>query len=489
MIIDVDLYEKIRRLYEHEGKSQRAIARALGISRNTVKKYCQGSLVPWERQGQSGRKRYVITEDVLEFIKSCLAEDEKENIKKQVHTAKRIYDRLVAEKKFTGGESTVREVVAQLRGKQSKVFVPLSFEPGEAFQIDWGEATVYLGEEKTKINFFCMRECYSADIFCAAFYRQNQESFFEGHILGFDYFAGIAKRLIFDNAKIAVKEGFGAKAMMQDDYTALAAHYAFGVDFCNIAAGHEKGLVEGLVGWVKRNVFVPVPRVNTLAELNAELLHRCEKYRQHKIAGREQPVGEMALLAQAKMTPLPKYRFDSSKSVTAKVNDYATVRFEGNNYSVPIKYAGKEVSVKGYGNEVVIFYRNLELARYLRCYEKGKTMYRLEHYIGLIESRPRSVFNARPVKENVSAKLMQVGRRLTGPKEMVKLLRLCLDYGEEEVLKVIDSFGANEFTVDQVWAQLIPAASPANTYPEIEIPVTKPCFVKYDALVAKGAVM
>ncbi len=137
MIIDVDLYEKIRRLYEHEGKSQRAIARALGISRNTVKKYCQGSLVPWERQGQSGRKRYVITEDVLEFIKSCLAEDEKENIKKQVHTAKRIYDRLVAEKKFTGGESTVREVVAKLRVKQNKVFVPLSFEPGEAFQIDF----------------------------------------------------------------------------------------------------------------------------------------------------------------------------------------------------------------------------------------------------------------------------------------------------------------------------------------------------------------
>ena len=109
MGIEVDIYEKIRYLYEREGQSQRAIARILGVSRNTVRKYCKGSQVPWERQGVSGRNRYVITEEVLGFIEDCLATDEEEDIKKQVHTAKRIYDRLVEEKHFTGGESTFRE--------------------------------------------------------------------------------------------------------------------------------------------------------------------------------------------------------------------------------------------------------------------------------------------------------------------------------------------------------------------------------------------
>jgi len=237
----VDIYEKIRHLYEHEGKSQRAISRILGVSRNTVKKYCDGSHVPWERQGQSGRRQYVITDEIMEFIKSCLATDEAENIKKQKHTAKRIYDRLVDEKGFNGGESTIREIVANLTEKQKKVFIPLSYEPGEAIQIDWGEATVYLVGKKIKVNLFCMRECYSADIYCGAFYRPNEESFLEGQVTGFEYFDGAPKRMIFDNAKVAVKEGFGVHAKAQDRYKALSAHYAFKCDFTNIAAGHEKG--------------------------------------------------------------------------------------------------------------------------------------------------------------------------------------------------------------------------------------------------------
>ncbi|WP_347489255.1 hypothetical protein ABDB91_18795 [Desulfoscipio sp. XC116] len=193
MSIEVDIYEKIRHLYEHEGKSQRAISKILRVSRNTVKKYCDGSHVPWERQGKSGRQQYVVTDEIMEFIKSCLASDEAENIKKQKHTAKRIYDRLVDEKGFKGGESTIREIVAKLKEKQKKVFIPLSYEPGEAIQIDWGEATIYLVGKKIKVNLFCMRECYSADIYCRAFYRQNEESFLEGQITGFEYFDGAPK--------------------------------------------------------------------------------------------------------------------------------------------------------------------------------------------------------------------------------------------------------------------------------------------------------
>jgi transposase len=487
--IEVEIYERIRYLHEHEGMGQRAIAKALGISRNTVKKYYDGSQVPWERQGVSGRKPYVMTEEVILFIKECLAQDETENIKKQKHTAKRIYDRLVDEKGFTGGESTIREVVAQLRENRPDAFIPLAYDPGEAIQIDWGEAKIYLAGKKITVNIFCMRECYGADIYCAAFYRQNEESFLEAQVSGFEYFGGVSKRIIFDNAKVAVKEGFGAHAKVQDKYKALSAHYAFQCEFCNVAAGHEKGLVEGLVGWVRRNIFVPIPRVNSIQELNSELMNRCLKYREHKIKGKPSTVGEMAAVSRAHMTQLPRYKFDSSKTITARADSFSTVRFHYNNYSIPYQYAGREISVKGFGNEVAMFYRNTEIVRYTRCYERNKTMYRLEHYIDLIERRPRSVFNAKPVKNSISAELIEIGRKLSGPHEMVKLLRLFVDYGEEKLITAISHVQSPEISVEQIQAYLVPNFTPAKIQPDIDIKVARPQFDKYDSLMKGDAVV
>lgn len=489
MSIEVDLYKRIRYLHEHEGKSQREIARVLGVSRNTVKKYYEGSQVPWERQGISGRSPFVVTDEVINFIKECFAHDEFENISKQKHTAKRIYDRLVEEKEFCGGESTIRRIVRELREKQAKVFVPLSYDPGEAIQIDWGEATIYLAGKRIKVNLFCMRECYSADIYCKAFYRPNEESFLEGQICGFDYFEGVAKRIIFDNAKVAVKEGFGIHAKVQDRYTALAAHYAFKCEFCNIAAGHEKGLVEGLVGWVRRNILVPIPKVETIEELNEEILRRCLKYRNHKITGRNQNVGEMAQTTRVRLTTLPRYRFDSSKSIVARVDDFSTVRFDYNHYSVPVKYAGKEVSVKGYGNEIHIMYRNTQVARYPRSYERGQTKYCLEHYIDLIEKRPRSALNAKPVKSTLSAELLEISKKLSGPREVVKLLRICVDYGEDKLLTAIGCIKGTEITVEQIRAHLIPVTTPTKIQLNMDIKVAAPQFNKYDALLKGGAVV
>lgn len=165
MKIDVELYEQIRELYVHEKLSQRQIATKLGVSRTTVRKYCKGDCVPGHRKGISGRYEYVITAEIRSFIEECLEEDRRTNISKQKHTAERIHARLVTEKNFTGGKSTVRKVVAELRQKIPKVFIPLSYELAEAAQIDWGEATVILDGERIKVQLFCMRLCYSAAIF------------------------------------------------------------------------------------------------------------------------------------------------------------------------------------------------------------------------------------------------------------------------------------------------------------------------------------
>ena len=274
-----------------QGMSQRQIATSLQISRNTVKKYWNGDSVPWERKNYS-REASVLTENVVSFVRHCLEEDTR-SPKKQRHTAKRIYDRLVDELGFTGGETTVRRLVSQLREKPQEAFVPLSFPPGDAMQIDWGEATVYLSGEKTVVNLFCARLCYSGAPLVLAYRRQNEESFLDALVQVFRYFGGAPRRVIFDNGKVAVKDGFGAHARKQAGYAALAAHYGFEAIFCNPASGNEKGLVEGLVGYSRRNTCVPVPKVDSMEDLNALFQKKCRKYLAHQIRGKEANVGFM----------------------------------------------------------------------------------------------------------------------------------------------------------------------------------------------------
>lgn len=238
-----------------EGKSQRQIARTLGISRNTVAKYCNGNIYPGIRADYH-RDASVVTPDVIRFILQCLQEDALEPNPKQHHTAKRIYDRLVTEMGFKGSESNIRKTVRTLRGRSQDVYVPLSFAAGDAMQIDWGEAYAYIDGVRTKLNVFCARLCYSCAPFAVCFHKQNTESFLEGLILAFEFFWGVARRVLFDNAKVAVKKGTGRKAIPQESYAALAAHYCFDPVFCNARSGNEKGLVENLVGWTRRNIFV-----------------------------------------------------------------------------------------------------------------------------------------------------------------------------------------------------------------------------------------
>ncbi len=156
--------------------------------------------MPWERKSYS-RKASVLTEEVVDFVRKCLDEDTRCKSRKQHHTARRIFERLVAECGFTGGETTVRRLVKELREKNQEAFVPLAFPPGGALQIDWGEATVYLDSMKKTVNLFCARLCYSDAPIVLAYRRQNEESFLDALVQVFQYFGGVPKRVIFDNGK------------------------------------------------------------------------------------------------------------------------------------------------------------------------------------------------------------------------------------------------------------------------------------------------
>lgn len=163
-----------------------------------------------------------------------------------------------------------------------------------------------------------------------------------------------------------MKEGFEVHAKPQNRYKTLGAHDAFTPEFYNIASGHEKGLVEGLVEWVRRNHLVPIPRVKTLDELNEVLKEKCTSYFNHQIKERKLTVGELFGYEVNCLTPLPTYRLDVSRSITVKVDKFSTVKFDYNYYLVPIEYAGKSVSITGYGNDVYIYYQYKQIPHYQR---------------------------------------------------------------------------------------------------------------------------
>lgn len=389
------------------------------------------------------RKEYlrapsVVTAEVEKFIRMCLDSDRKEGLRKQTHTAKRIYDRLVEEMGFTGSYSIVRRVVHEMRAQYipSQADMPLEYDPGDAIQIDWGEATIYLRGERNVVQIFCGRLCYSCDIFVMACLNQNAESFLEAQQRMFDHFGGVPRRLIFDNGKVGVKEGFGLHAVAQDYYRMFSAYYVFHTDFCNVASGNEKGLVENLVGYSRNNFLVPVPRVDSMGTLNAQLLEKCLQHRDtHKVQGRSQSVKDLYLADRTCLRPIAPYRYDTARMATPTVGDYATVHFDRNEYSVPVRFLRKPVTAKGYANKVVITCDNSTAVTYERLSGQGKTAYKLEHYIGLLERKPRSVFQAKPVRQNVKKELLNLGRHLPGGnKDMVRLLRLCVDYGEDRVI-------------------------------------------------------
>lgn len=429
MVITVDMYAEIRRLWM-EGCSQRSIAKRLQISRNTVKKYCAGAHVPWEQKPRQ-RSSPVVTDEVRAFIQACLVEDELHGLKKQSHTARRIYDRLSAELGFSGGESTVRNIVHEMRQKTAAPYVPLYFPAGSAAQVDWGEAVIYLAGKKTTVNLFCARLCYSCAPIVFAYRRQNEESFLGAFVRAFAYFGGVPKRIIFDNARVAVKEGFGAHARKQEGYAYLSAHYGFEAVFCNPASGHEKGLVEGLVGYIRRNVCVPIPQVDTLEELNQRLLAQCVGYGSHTISGKNATVGVMLAQERAALQPLPAYRFETARRIHTRVNRYCTVRFDTNNYSVPVDYCAREVTVKATPERIFILLANEVIAEHERSYARSQDILCLEHYFKLLEQRGRAIPFAKPVMQNIPADFMEWLNRqhdLT-PKEMTQLLRRCQTEG------------------------------------------------------------
>jgi len=270
------------------------LSRMTGHSRNTVKKAIRGE--PWgykEREHQP----FPVLEPYLETIDTWI-EGDKDQPKKQRHTARRVYHRLIEEHDYPGCESTVRRYVRLAKARfgigTPKAFIPSDPSIGHEAEVDWGTANAIIGGKQVRLKFLCMRSKFSGKHFVRCYPCERQQAFFDAHIQGFEFFGGDFPVLIYDNLKTAVEKVLkGRGRREQEEFRKLKAYYSFEARFCNRDSGNEKGGVEGLVGLARRNYMVPVPEADSLAELNEQILKRCLAYGSHTISGRENSVAEL----------------------------------------------------------------------------------------------------------------------------------------------------------------------------------------------------
>jgi len=450
-LIGLDTVERILQMHEEQGLSQRAIARMLGISRNTVKRVIEdaGRYLHPARRGYrltKPRPSIVLTDQIKATIKAILEEDLKKPKKKRRNTHQ-IYLELTRdpEIRYSGAESTLRRYVGAIRPTLGEAWIPLEFSPGEAFQADWVE--VELEEEgrgRVAFQVFCFRLCYSRAIWAEAFYSQNEESFFQGHCDAFEFVGGVPRRGIYDNLKTAILEGSGKKAKERWEFTAFRLYYGFKADFCNPAEAHEKGQVEHLAKVVQRDLLFGIGKVESIAQLNETLRQRCLEYQDRKVPDGDETVRERLSKEREYLLQLPRYRWECSRRVDVKVNRSALVQHETNRYSVPVRYVGMTVLLKAYPHTIEVWAGTEKLAEHRRSYEKNKVFCQLDHYLDLLYARPRALRNSKALRQaNLPSEFQKLMDRLieedplNGPREMVRIFMLGREFGIDTLARAV----------------------------------------------------
>ncbi len=438
----MELYARVRRAVLVEGRSQRAVALDFGLARKTVRKMLEYSAPPgYQRQQPVHRPKLGPWQGVIDAI----LEDDKSRPKKQRHTAKRIFERLRAEHGYTGGYTIVKDYVRQSKLGGQEMFVPLSHAPGEA-QADFGEALVIVAGVERKAHYLAMDLPHSDDCFVSAFPAETTEAFLEGHARAFAYFGAVPTRILYDNTKLAVARILGdGERQKTRAFSELQSHYLFAEKFGRPAKGNDKGKVEGLVGYSRRNFMVPIPRVSSWEELNEHLEAESQLRRRRRLRGHTETIGERFERDQVAMLPLPATPYEACDKITARVSSIALVRYRTNDYSVPTEYGHRQVLVKGYVHRVEIACGSEVIARHERSYERETAVYDPFHYLALLEHKSRALDQAAPLAGwqlpecfGHLRRLLEARLKKHGGREYIQVLRLLETFPLEEVTAAVE---------------------------------------------------
>lgn len=422
--------------------SKREILRREGIHFETLQKILEHSEPPGYRTNIIRPKPKI--GPYLEQIEQIIEED-KHSPKKQRHTAKRIYHR-IKEMGYQGKYTQVKEAVKEIKRVKREVFMPLIHRPGEA-QMDFGYAAVKVSGQLRKVGFFVMVLPYSDVFFLMAFERECTESYWEGHVRAFEFFGGVPQRISYDNSKVLVSKIIGSyERKLTDGFLKLQSHYLFREHFCRVRRPNEKGVVEGVVKFARLNFLVPVPQVRDLDELNDRLVELCREDMKRRLRGKSGTKAELLKEDEVAFLDPPPVPFDACKKQPTRANSLSLVRFDDNDYSVPVAYAHHEILIKGYVGRVVLCHREKVVAEHKRSWGKEGVFFDYLHYLPLLERKPGSLDHARPLVDmNLPECFNTLRRRLVveeekegeGAREFIRVLRLLEDYPMAKLRKAV----------------------------------------------------
>lgn len=396
----VELFEQIRREYEHGNGTISGTAHKFGVHRRTVRQAIECAVPPKRKKPDRKRTKF---DAVKDFIERILIDDERAP-RKQRHTAHRIFSRLQAEvPEAEVAERSVRQYVEEIRTAigltKREVFVPQHYEYGAEAQVDWYEATVELAGEKQVLQFFCLRASASGAAFHRAYRRATQSAFLEAHEQGFEHFGGVFYRLRYDNLKAAVKRVLrGSHREETTRFIAFRSHYGYEASFCNPYSGHEKGGVEGEVGRFRRNHLVPVPQFASLDELNIWLLEECRADERRVIEGRALSVAAGLVFERAALLPKPAESFDLAEECFPLVDAKGCIRVKTNLYSTPLSPLTR-VRVRLLPTKVEVWAKGVPVAVHERSFLKRQEVYSLEHYLDVLERKPGAFSGSKPLHQ------------------------------------------------------------------------------------------
>jgi len=424
----VELYSRVRRACHVDGMSNSAAARLFGIDRKTVAKILKHSVPPgYRREGPPARPKL---DPFVAIIDHVLAED-MSRIKKQRHTAKRIYERLRDEHGFTGGITIVTDYVREKKRRTREVFVPLSHAPGHA-QVDFGETLGVIGGVECKLHYFAMALPHSDAFFIKAYPAETTEAFCDGHNSAFAFFGGVPRSILYDNTTIAVAKICGdGKRERTRTFAELQSHYLFDDKFGRPGKGNDKGNVEGVIGYGRRNFLVPAPRLDSFDALNLLLEEQCLKRQDDIVRGHAETIGDRLMRDLDALMVMPPTPYDACEKVSTRATSISMVRYRNNDYSVPVAYAHHEVQVRAYVHEVMIGCGADVIACHSRSYEKADMVFDPMHYLPLLEQKVGALDQAAPLKGwNLPDEFATMHRLLEarmgkpGKREYVQILRL-----------------------------------------------------------------
>lgn len=446
----VELYEEIRREYEFGVGTIKGVSRKLGVHRRMVREAIANALPP--RRKRPERKRPKL-EPAIEFIDGILRDDRKAP-RKQRHTAQRIWRRVRDELSCEVAERTVRQYVQQRKRElgleQRETFVPQSYDWGEEAQVDWYESWAEMDGERVKLEVFSMRSMASGAAFHRAYRRATQQAFLEAHELGFAYFGGVFRRLRYDNLSSAVKRILrGSRREETARFVAFRSHWRFESEFCTPGKGHEKGGVEGEVGRYRRNHWVPLPRAQTLDELNEKLLQGCRQDEARTVTGRAQTVGEGMLIERERLLGLAAEGFAIEESSFPRVDASGCVKVRTNFYSTPLR-PGTTAQAKIYADHVEVWHEGRRVARHERNYSRQQKVLDLEHYLDVLTHKPGALAGSTPLEQwrqagrwpasydVLWAKLNERHGKQAGTRQMIELLQEGKRHGWPKLRQAIE---------------------------------------------------